>query len=85
MSKLLDENSAPCTKNELDLFTVPPTQVAIKKSFWSATQLQNPCTNDGPYEFKLSPDMYILDLSKNFIYFMVRIVKNDGSVCKFAT
>jgi len=81
MSKLLDENSTPCTKSELDLFTVPSTQVAIRKSFWTEIQLQNPCTNDGPYEFKISPDMFMLDLSKNYIYFIARIVKNDGSAC----
>uniref|UniRef100_A0A915K0P5 Uncharacterized protein n=1 Tax=Romanomermis culicivorax TaxID=13658 RepID=A0A915K0P5_ROMCU len=57
MSKLLDENSIPSTKTELDLFTVPPTQVAIRRSFWSEVQLQNPCTNEGPYEFKISPDI----------------------------
>jgi len=82
MSKLLDENSAPCTKSELDLFTVPSTQVAIRKSFWAEIPLQNPCTNDGPYEFKISPDVFMLDLSKNFLYFMVRIIKSDGSTCK---
>jgi len=27
------------------------------------------------------PDMFMLDLSKNFIYFMLRIVKSDGSAC----
>jgi len=81
MSKLLDENSAPCTKSELDLFTVPSTQVAIRRSFWSEIQLQNPCTNEGPYEFKISPDMFMFDLSKNFIYFMIRIIKSDGSTC----
>jgi hypothetical protein len=82
MSKLIDEQSTPSTKSELDLFTVPPTQVAVRRSFWSEIQLQNPCTNDGPYEFKISPDTFMLDLSKNYIYFIARIVKSDDSVCK---
>lgn len=81
MSKLLDENSLPSTKSELDLFTVPPTQVAVRRSFWSEVQLQNPCTNAGPYEFRISPDSYMLDLSKNYVRFVVRIVKPDGSNC----
>ena len=81
MSKLIDELSAPSTKTELDLFTVPPTQVAIRKSFWSEIQLQNPCTNTGPYEFKISPDSFMLDMSKNYIYFRIRIIKDDGAVC----
>lgn len=81
MSKLLDENSVPSTKTELDLFTVPPTQVAVRRSFWTEVQLQNPCTDDGPYEFHLTPDVYMLDLSKNYIYFVVRIVKADDTLC----
>lgn len=85
MSKLIDEQSVPSTKSELDLFTVPPTQVAVKRSFWSEVQLQNPCTNEGPYEFKISPDTYMLDLSKNYIYFIARIVKSDDTVCKVTT
>jgi len=82
MSKLLDEHYTTCTKSELDLYTVPSTQVAIRKSFLSEIQLQNSCTNGGPYEFKITPDMFMLDLSKNYIYFMLRIVKSHGSVCK---
>uniref|UniRef100_A0A915HS71 Uncharacterized protein n=1 Tax=Romanomermis culicivorax TaxID=13658 RepID=A0A915HS71_ROMCU len=27
---------------------------------------KNPCTNKGPYEFEISPDIYMLDLSKNY-------------------
>jgi hypothetical protein len=81
MSKFIDELSTPSSKTELDLFTVPPTQVAVRRSFWSEIQLQNPCTNEGPYEFHISPDMYMLDLSKNFIYFTARILKADGSDC----
>jgi hypothetical protein len=82
MSKLLDENSSLCTKSELDLFTVPATQVAVRRNFWSEVQLQNPCTNDGPYVFHITPDSYMLDLSKNYILFICRIVKEDGSLCK---
>jgi len=31
--------------------------------------------------FYYSPDMFLLDLSKNYIYFMLSIVKSDGSAC----
>src|SRR3569832_1225305 len=85
MSKLIDELSTPSTKTELDLLTVPPTQVAIRKSFWSEIQLQNPSTNTGPYEFKISPDTFMLDMSKNYIYFRLRIVKEDGALCSSTT
>jgi hypothetical protein len=81
MNKLLDEHSSASTKSELDLFTVPSTQIAVRRNFWTEIQLQNPCTNDGPYEFHISPDSYMLDLSKSYIIFTCRIVKADGGVC----
>jgi hypothetical protein len=79
MSKIIDQSSSVSTRSELDLFTVPPTQVAIKRSFWSEIHAQNPITNDGPYEFKLSPDLYMLDMSKNYMHFFLKIVKADNS------
>lgn len=82
MNKLLNESSQISSKTELDLFTVPPTQIAVKRTFWSEVHLQNPCTNEGPYEFKISPDVYMLDLSKNYIYFTFRILKPDGTNCQ---
>jgi hypothetical protein len=81
MSKFIDELSIPSSKTELDLFTVPPTQVAVRRSFWSEIQLQNPCTNDGPYEFHITSDAYMLDLSKNFLYMILRIQKADKTDC----
>jgi len=82
MNKILDEYSSVCSKSELELFTVPPTQVAIKRSFWTEVYLQNPCTNEGPFEFKITPDIYMIDVSKNYINFVFRILKADGSNCQ---
>src|SRR5437867_1939264 len=81
MAKLIDRDSAPSTKSELDLFTVPPTQVAVKRSFWSEIYPKNPITDDGPYEFHLTPDMYMLDLAKNYIYMVIRVVRANGTDC----
>jgi hypothetical protein len=77
---LVDAVSAPSTKSELDLFTVPPTQVAIKRGYWDEIHPNNPVTNDGPYEFRIPPDPHMLQLSKNYIYMKFNITKNTGAV-----
>ena len=65
---LVDETSNPSTKSELDLFAVPPTQVAIKRGFWEEIQPSNPVTSDGPYEFRIPPDPNYIQLNKNYVY-----------------
>jgi hypothetical protein len=84
MSKFLDKLSAASTKSELDLYTVPPTQVVVRRSFWEEVHLQNPCTNAGPYEFRIPPDMYMLQVSKNYVYIRLRIVRHDGAILHVA-
>ena len=68
----------------MDLYTVPPTQVGVRRSFYEEVHLQNPCTNDGPYEFRLAPDMYMLDLAQNYVYMRLRIVRPDGAAVTVA-
>lgn len=70
---LVDEYSSPSTKSELDFFTVPPTQVVIKKGFWDEINPTNPVTNDGPYEFRIPADPHLIQLSKNYIYMLMKI------------
>jgi hypothetical protein len=69
----VDEKSFPSTKTELDLFTVPPTQVAVKKGHWEEIQPMNPITNDGPYEFRVPADSNYIQLNKNYIYTQLKI------------
>jgi hypothetical protein len=72
---LIDLSSIPSTKSELDLFTVPPTQVVVKRGFWEEIQPMNPVTNDGPYDFRIPPDPHYIQLNKNYIYIQFRIKK----------
>ena len=73
MLKLIDGLSHPSTKTELDLFSVPPTQVAVEHSRWREIPLANACTNDGPYEFHIPPTPHMLHLYKNYIIMEFRI------------
>lgn len=79
MSKLIDKVSVPSTKTELDLFQVPPTQVAVQQSRWKEVHLQNPCTNEGPYTFHISPDPQMMHLAKNYLFMQFRIRRGDNT------
>ena len=70
--------SCACSKSEMDLFSVPPTQVVIDKGNWEKI---NPIAGlSVPYEFEISGtgDQYI-DLEETQLYVKCQIVKADGS------
>lgn len=79
MAKVLDSLSVSGTKSELNLFDIPPTQVAVEKCSWLEVNLRNACTNTGPYEFHIHPNTQFLHLSKNYLFIQLRIVKEDGT------
>jgi len=70
---LINDKSTPSTKSELDVFTVPPTQVVVKRGFWEEIQPMNSISNDGPFEFRIPPDPNYIQLNKNFLYIQFRI------------
>lgn len=72
---LIDNKSVPSTKTELDLFTVPPTQVVVKRGFWDEIQPMNPITDEGPYKFRIPPDPHYMQLNKNYIYLQLKLKK----------
>jgi hypothetical protein len=79
MSKLLDSQSSPSTKTELDIFTVPPTQVAIDGGFWQACKPVNTVTDKGPYEFHLYADTHYVQLNKNYLYIKLKLIRVNGT------
>jgi hypothetical protein len=79
MNRLIDERSPISTKSELDLFSIPSTQVAIKRSYNDIIHPSNPITNEGPYQFRIPGDPNFLSLSNHNIYFQTRIVRADGT------
>jgi len=79
-AKLVNYQSVQSTKSELDIFTIPSTQVAVEKTRWLEVHLDNPCTNTGPYDFHISPGPLFLQLNRNYLLMEVRIVKPDGTV-----
>ena len=83
---LIDSLSTASTKSELDFFTVPPTQVVVKRGYWDEINLTNPVTDEGPYEFHLPPDPHFIQLNKNYLYMQLSVTPGtmpaaaDGSI-----
>ena len=77
---LVHENSCECTKSELDLFGVPPTQTSVEHGYWEQKGLTSTLTDQGPYEFAVSGagDDYI-DLFNTYLFVEAQIVNTDGS------
>ncbi|KAJ8025636.1 hypothetical protein HOLleu_33248 [Holothuria leucospilota] len=76
---LLHEASCECTKSELDLFTVPPTQTSIEKGQWIEYHPIANITDSGPIEFFVSgsSEEYV-DLAQTQLYVKAKITLVDG-------
>ena len=73
----------PCGKSELDLESVPFTQVAIADDYWLTTGPKSALDNSGPLEFVISSsgDDY-LDLNELYVRMRLRIAHLDKSPIK---
>jgi hypothetical protein len=71
--------SAECSKSELDLLQIPPTQVSLDRGHWIDHQPVSSVSDNGPITF-LSPgtEDYI-DLSKTILVVRAKVTKADGS------
>ena len=77
---LLHPNSCECTKSELDLLGVPPTQTSVEHGYWEQKELTSALTDQGPYEFAVSGagDDYI-DLANTYLFVEAQILNTYGS------
>lgn len=72
-------NSHECTKSELDIFTVPPTQTQIDDGIWDTIQPHsNYQYNTIQFDIPGNSSSY-LNLSETELYITARILKSDGS------
>ena len=71
--------SQECTKSELDLFSVPPTQVSLEEGHWIDHQPVSSLSDSGLITF-LSPgtEDYV-DLSKTILVVRAKVTKADGA------
>ena len=71
--------SGECVKTELDLFSVPPTQVSLEKGLWVDHQPVYSVSDGGPITF-LSPgtEDYVV-LSKTILVVRAKVTKANGN------
>jgi hypothetical protein len=77
---LVDAASTLATSSELDLFSVPDTQISIDSGFWVIIPPRNNMDNRGPWEFDLDTGPHYAKLTKNYMYLKLRIFRTDGGV-----
>ncbi|XP_033642416.1 uncharacterized protein F54H12.2-like [Asterias rubens] len=80
---LLHDHSEECTKSELDLFTLPPTQTSIEKGQYVEYHPISNLADGGPIQFYVpgSSEEYI-DPSQTQLYVKVKVTKGDGTDLK---
>lgn len=71
-------HSTPCMKSELDLFTIPPTQVVIDNSQWIEYQPISTISSTAPIEFQITGSENYLDLTKTMLFIKLKITKANG-------
>lgn len=82
VATIIDENSCPCSKSELDLEFVPPTQIAIDKTKYEKIFPTVSINQHAPIEFEIISGDDYLDLSQSYLYLKCRITRNGNSFAK---
>jgi hypothetical protein len=89
---LKNPDSLECTKSELDIFYIPPTQYSILSGRWVEYQplsrlqtgqiieLKNVGSN--PIEFQFSGDNCYIDIAKTYLFLQAQILTENGSRLK---
>jgi len=74
------EQSCECTKSELDLFSVPPTQTSIEQGSWIEYHPITSVSEDSPIEFDVnaSGEDYI-DFANTMLYVKAKITAMNGN------
>ena len=79
MASFTSENSAECTKEELDLFTVHPTQTSIDSGIYTKYNPISSIADSVPIEFNIkSGGVEYLDLANSIFYVKAKITKEGG-------
>ena len=76
----IHDESEPAIKSELDMFTVPPTAIAVQHAKWVHIHPRNARSEDstGPFEFSIERDGNFYDMSSSFLLATLKITHSDG-------
>jgi len=74
------EQSCECTKSELDLFSIPPTQTSIENGSWVEYHPLSTLTDGSPIEFEVngSGEDYI-DYANTYLHVRAKITQANGN------
>lgn len=74
------DQSCECTKSELDLFSVPPTQTSIENGSWVEYHPLSTLADGSPIEFEIngSGEDYI-DFANTYLHIRAKITQLDGT------
>ena len=72
-------HSTPCTKSEVDLFTVPATQVVLDKGCWIDHQPISTLSSSSPIEYQIVGTENYLDLAKTMLFVRLKVTKANGA------
>jgi len=80
MVSFAHEMSCECTKSELDLFSVPPTQTSMEQGSWVEYHLMTTVVDGSPTEFDISGtgEDYI-DFGNTMLYVKAKVTALDGA------
>lgn len=76
-TKRIDEQSGCAITSALNIFAVPPTNVAILRSYFRELLPLNTIA-ESPYLFRIFSDSYWVDPNKIYIYFEMCLEKEEG-------
>ncbi|KAL7077527.1 hypothetical protein ACQ4LE_003284 [Meloidogyne hapla] len=77
--KQINENSPLALNSALSIFSVPPTNVSVIRSFFREILPLSTITQDSPYLFRLFSDNLWTDLSGTYLYLELSIEKLGDS------
>lgn len=75
-----DSKSCDCTKSELDIFSIPPTQTSVEAGNWIETHPIATLSDRGPIEFDIPGDgTQYFDLANVYLHVKASITKADST------
>ena len=77
---ILDESSCPCTKSELDYEFVPPTQVAIERTYYEKCYPITDLSSQAPLDFSIYTSDDYFDPSQSFLYLKCKILRGGLAI-----
>ena len=75
----MNPDSCECSKSELELFTVPPTNISMEKGIYHEGLPIASLTPGNPIEFNITSSEEYIDVGRTVLYVKAKIVKQDKS------